>query len=78
MAKLALRFLILSMFTTSLLVTPIVTQVQAATTNGKHLKKKRVSVVHRSPRGAGPSASPFPTNYDDDFDRKNAGGAGGY
>jgi hypothetical protein len=78
MAKLAVRFLILSMLTTSLLVFPIVTQAEAATTSGKHVKKK-MRVVHQRPKAADPYASPFSSNrYDDDFDRKNAGGGGGY
>jgi len=74
MAKLAIRLLMLSMLTTSLMATPIVTQVNAATTSSKHMKKKGTRVTHQSPRVAGPSASPYPKNYDDDFDRKAAGG----
>ena len=81
MAKLAVRFLILSMFATSWLVVPGVTQAEAATTS-KHIKKK-MRVVHQRPNAAGkaadPSASPYSsTRYEDDFDRKNAGGGGGY
>jgi hypothetical protein len=77
MAKIAIRLLVLSMFTTSLLVTPIVTPVEAATTSGKHMKKTRV--VHQRPKAADPYASPFSSNkYEDDFDRRNAGGGGGY
>ena len=77
MAKLAIRFLIFSMLTASLSVTAIVTQAEAATTS-KHVKKK-VRVVHQRPKAADPYASPFSSNrYDDDFDRKNAGGGGGY
>ncbi|HET7885157.1 MAG TPA: hypothetical protein VFL62_02915 [Bradyrhizobium sp.] len=76
MAKLALRFWILSMLTTSLLVIPAVGHVEAATS--KHTKKK-VRVVHQRAKAADPYASPFSSNrYDDDFDRKNAGGGGGY
>ncbi len=73
MAKIAIRLLVLSMFATSLLVTPIVAPANAATTSGKHVKKK-VRVTHQSPRVAGPSTSSYPRNYDDDFDRKAAGG----
>jgi hypothetical protein len=80
MAKLAVRLLILSVFTTSLLATPIVAPAAAATTSSKHMKKKRV--VHQSPRARDPYASPFSSNssnpYENDFDRKNAGGGGGY
>jgi hypothetical protein len=78
MAKSAIRFLILSMLTTSLVAFPIVTQAEAATTSSKHVKK-RMRVVHQRPKAADPYASPFSSNrYDDDFDRKNAGGGGGY
>ena len=78
MAKLAIRFLMLSMLTTSWLVIPVVTQAVAATTSTKHMKKK-VRVVHQRPKAAAPYASPFSSNrYEDDFDRKNAGGGGGY
>ena len=77
MAKRAIRILILSMLTTSLPVVPVVAQAEAAT-NGKHIKKK-TRVVHQRPRAADPSASPYSSNrYEDDFDRKNAGGGGGY
>ncbi len=79
MAKIAIRFLILSMFTTSLLITPVVAPVDAATTSSKHVNKKRVRVTHQSPKAADPYASPFSSNkYDEDFDRRNAGGGGGY
>lgn len=78
MAKLAVRFFILSMLTTSLLVAPIATNAEAATTSTKHVRKK-VRVTHRSPGAVNPSASPYSNNpYENDFDRKNAGGGGGY
>ena len=74
MAKRAIRFLILSMLTTSWLVVPVVTRAEAATTTGKHIKKK-VRVVHQRPNAANSPASPFSTNrYEDDPDRKAAGG----
>ncbi len=76
MAKLAVRFLILSILTTSLAIVPAVTQLEAATTSHKHMKK-RVRVVQPSPR-ANPSTNPFASSYDNDFDRKSAGGGGGY
>lgn len=81
MAKPAIHFLILSMLTTALLVVPVVTQAEAVTI-GKHIKKK-MRVVHQRPKAVGraadPSASPYSSNrYEDDFDRKNAGGGGGY
>jgi len=78
MAKLAIRFLILSMLTTSLLVIPVVTPAEAATSGTPHVKKK-VRVTHHSQRVAKPQANPYSNNpYEDDFDRKNAGGGGGY
>ena len=73
MAKLAVRFLILAMFTTSLLAAPIATPANAATTSSKHMKKG-VRVVHQRPNVTGPAAGQYPKNYDDDFDRKAAGG----
>jgi hypothetical protein len=76
MMKLAVRLLTLSMLTASLLVVPTVAQVSAATSS-KHIKKK-VRVVHQSPK-ANPSAKSYSNNpYEDDFDRRNAGGGGGY
>jgi len=78
MAKRAIRFLILSMLTASWLVVPVVTQAEAATTSAKHVKKK-VRVTHQRPKATDPSANPYSsTRYEDDFDRKNAGGGGGY
>ena len=74
MRNFAVRLLTLSMLTTSLSVAPIVTQVNAATTHGKHMKK-RVGAVHQNPK-ADPSANPFASKYEDDFDRKNGGGGG--
>jgi hypothetical protein len=74
MAKIAIRLLILSMFTTSLLVAPLVTEVSAATSS-KHMKKKTARVTHQSPRASNPSASLYSNNrYEDDPDRKAAGG----
>jgi hypothetical protein len=61
-----------------LLVTSIVTPGKAATTSSKHQKKK-VRVVHQRPKAADPYASPYSSNpYENDFDRRNAGGGGGY
>jgi hypothetical protein len=78
MAKIAIRLLVLSMLTTSLLVAPVVAPADAATTSGKHAKKK-MRVVHQRPKAADPYASPYSNNpYENDFDRRNAGGAGGY
>jgi hypothetical protein len=78
MKKLAVRILMLSMFATSLLVAPVVTGASAATSSSKHVKKK-VHVTHQSPKAANPYASPYSSNpYENDFDRRNAGGGGGY
>jgi len=74
MKKLTVRILMLSMFTTSLLAVPFVTETSAATSS-KHLKK-RARVTHQSPRVSDRSASPFPSRYEDDFDRRNTGGGG--
>ena len=77
MKKLAVRLLMLSMFTTPLLLVPVVTPADAATT-GKHIKKKRVT--HQAPGTAVPSAKSYSNNpYEDDEDRRRAnGGGGGY
>ena len=76
MARIAVRILILSMFTTSLLVAPIVTGASAATSS-KH--KKKVHVTHQTPKAANPYGSPYSNNrYEDDPDRRAGGGGGGY
>ena len=83
MRKLAVRLSILSMFTAALLVGPVVAQVNAATHSSKEMKQKK-RMAHRGPavartRGtADSSASPFGSNWYEDFDRKNSGGGGGY
>jgi hypothetical protein len=76
MRKRAVQLLILSMLTTALLVGPVVTQANATTNSGKQIKHKRVA--HRGPAVRDPNANPFASKYEDDFDRKNAGGGGGY
>lgn len=67
MTKLAVRLLVLSMLMASLAVSPIVTQVNAATVSSKQMKKR---VVHQHPKAAEPAASP----KQNDFDGKPAGG----
>ena len=74
MTKLAVRILMLSIFVTSLLAAPMVTPVEAAATSSKHMKKKKAAVTHQSPKAANPSASPYGSRYEDDPDRKAAGG----
>lgn len=78
MAKIAVRLLMLLMFTTPLVVAPVVTDASAATTttkqtSNKHVKKK-VRVTHQTPGAANPAASPYGNRYEDDPDRRAAGG----
>lgn len=79
MAKIAVRLLMLLMFTTPLVVAPVVTDASAATTtttkqtSNKHVKKK-VRVTHQTPGAANPPASPYGNRYEDDPDRRAAGG----
>ena len=73
MRNLAVRLLTLSMLTASLVVSPLVTQVSAAASS-KHAKKKTARVMHQSPRAPNTSANPYASKYEDDFDRKSAGG----
>ena len=74
MAKIAVRLLMLSMFTTSLLVGPLTTEARAATTT-KHMKKKRVRVTHENPKAANPDASPSSNNrHFDPFEGRPVGG----
>jgi hypothetical protein len=55
----------------------VVSPANAATNDSKHVKK-HAKRVHRAPAvQSAKSQNPFPS-YDDDFDRKNAGGGGGY
>ena len=77
MPKLAVRFLMLSMLAISFSMAPLVTQAATATSSSKHVKKK-MRVVHQAPKAKDPYANPFGSNYEDDIDRKKAGGGGGY
>jgi len=78
MPKLAERFLMLSMTTLALTVGPTVTQVEAATTSHKHVKK-HARIVQQGPRAKDPGANPFSSSYQDDEDRRRASsGGGGY
>ena len=78
MTKFTIRLLALAIFAMPLVTIPVVSPANAATNDSKHVKKQ-VKRVHRAPAPAVRNAnkSPFPS-YDDDFDRKNAGGGGGY
>ncbi len=76
MSKLAVRPLILFMAVTGLVAAPIVTPVKAATKIGKVKKNKRTA--YRAAPAKDPGANPFSHDMYDDFDRRNAGGGGGY
>jgi len=76
MIKFTGRLLALAIYATPLVALPIVTHANAAT-NGQHVKK-HAKQAQRTTTVREPNKSPFPSNYDDDFDRKNAGGGGGY
>ncbi len=76
MKKFAIRLLTLAMFATPLTAIPKVFPAEAATNNKTHVKKharkiQRAPVVQNANKGSFPS-------YEDDFDRRNAGGGGGY
>jgi hypothetical protein len=76
MSKLAIRLLVLSMTVTGLVAAPIVTPVKAATKVSKIKKNKRTA--YRAAPAKDPGANPFSHDMNDDFDRRNAGGGGGY
>ena len=82
MNRFAVGLLTLAMYATALAVVPIITPAEAATNSSKEVKKKK-RMTHRSPgithvKSSDPSANPFSSNMYDDFDRRNAGGGGGY
>jgi hypothetical protein len=76
MTKFTGRLLALAIYATPLVALQMVTHANAAT-DGQHVKK-HAKRVHRMTPVRETSKSPFPSNYDDDFDRRNAGGGGGY
>jgi hypothetical protein len=77
MTTFTIRLLALAIFATPMMAIPVVSPANAATNDSKHVKKHAKS-VHRAPAvQSAKSQNPFPS-YDDDFDRKNAGGGGGY
>jgi hypothetical protein len=76
MTRFTIRLLALATFAMPLVAIPAVSPADAAT-NGKTHVKKHAKKIQRAPAVQGASKSPFPS-YDDDFDRKNAGGGGGY
>jgi len=79
MSKFVIRLLTLAIYATALVVVPMVTPVNAATNSSKEIKKKK-RVTHRNPatKDNSAGANPFSSNMYDDFDRRNAGGGGGY
>jgi hypothetical protein len=85
MSRFAIRLLTLAVYTTALAMVPMVTPAKAATNTSKEIKKKK-KITYRShgiripgiANARSPSANPFSSNMYDDFDRKNAGGGGGY
>jgi hypothetical protein len=76
MKKITIRLLALAIFATPLMTVPVISPANAATNDGKHVKK-HAKRVQRTPAVKDANKSPFPS-YQDDFDRRNAGGGGGY
>jgi hypothetical protein len=76
MTKFTIRLLALVIFATPLMAAPVVSPANAAANDSKHVKK-HTKRVQRAPAVKDASKNPFPS-YEDDFDRKNAGGGGGY
>ena len=76
MTKFTIRLLALAIFAAPLMAVPVVPPANAATNDGKHVKK-HTRKIQRAPAVKNANKSPFPS-YEDDFDRRNAGGGGGY
>lgn len=76
MKKFTILLLTLAIFATPLVAIPMVSPADAAT-NGKNHVKKHAKKIQRTPAIQDASKSPFPP-IEEDFDRKNAGGGGGY
>jgi hypothetical protein len=77
MTKFAIRLLTLTICATPLVALPVMTQANAATSHSKHVKK-HVRETQHSSAVRDTNKNPFASKYEDDFDRKNAGGGGGY
>jgi hypothetical protein len=77
MTKFAIRLLTLTIYATPLVALPVITHANAATSHGKHFKR-HAREIQRSPAIRDVNKNPFASKYEDDFDRKNAGGGGGY
>jgi hypothetical protein len=76
MKKITIRLLTLAIFVTPLVAVPMVSPAGAATNDKTHAKK-HARKIQRAPAIKDASKNPFPS-YEDDFDRRNAGGGGGY
>jgi hypothetical protein len=76
MKKFTIRLLTLAIFATPLTVIPRISPADAAT-NGKTHVKKHAKRIQRAPAVQNANKSSFPS-YENDFDRRNAGGGGGY
>jgi type III secretory pathway component EscR len=77
MTKFAIRLLALAIYATPLVMLPVVTQANAATSESKPVKK-HVKKVQRAPAAQDPYKSPFASKYDEDRERINSAGGGGY
>jgi hypothetical protein len=76
MKNFTIRLLTLAIFATPLTGIPKVSPADAAT-NGKTHAKKHAKKIQRAPAVQNANKSQYPS-YEDDFDRRNAGGGGGY
>ena len=76
MSKSAIRLLALAICSAAFVVVPTITPVKAATKVTKIKKNKRTA--YRAAPAKDPGANPFSHDMNDDFDRRNAGGGGGY
>jgi hypothetical protein len=77
MTKFAIRLLTLAICATPLVALPVITDAQAATSEDKPVKK-HVKKAQRAPAIKDPYKSPFAAKPEDDFERRNSAGGGGY
>ena len=79
MSKLAVGFFTIAIYAMALMTVPMVTPAEAAAESGKqHIKKNK-----RKSYSGGTACDPWSPDHSacsasEDFDRKNAGGGGGY
>ena len=76
MTKFTIRLMALVIFATPLMAVPVVSPANAATNDSKHVKK-HTRKIQRAPAVKNANNNQFPS-FEDDFDRRNAGGGGGY